>query len=496
MSAHSQIANQHSVFAPRSKLYQGFFGRIFGDLEPWVPPFDPSGDPAADAFFKDIATRLMKEPADADAAFDSTIPVGYTYFGQFVDHDITFDPSSSLMRQNDPQMLNNFRTPRLDLDNIYASGPDASPHLYEKGTGRFLLGKGVNNNEPDLPRNQDSTALIGDPRNDENIIVSQLQLAFLKLHNRLFDHKLAELDDGKKAFDEARRMVTWLYQFIVWNDFIKRIINQDTWKSVLKLEVKGSINRWKLNTEFYRWKNTPFIPVEFSVAAYRLGHSMVRNVYQLNIVKGLRDFTPIFNMKGQPDLRGGRQLPAQHTLQWDWFLQLPSSIAVPNEAFFPQMSRKLDPLLSEALTRIPAGPGGDNALAFLNLKRGWRMGLPSGTDVARHLGVPPLSTEPHEEALWFYILKEAGSLPGANGGNMLGHVGSTIVGEVFAGLLYGDPNSYLNLWPTWTPADEPFFVENKDPNTETGWQLGDLIHIAGMPENGQQVTDLINNGSF
>jgi hypothetical protein len=501
MSIHGQIAGQHSVFAPKSKLYKGFFGRIFPDLEPWIPPFDPrGGDPEADAFFQDIATTKMIEPEGADASFDSNMPAAYTYFGQFIDHDITFDPSSSLMRQNDPQMLNNFRTPRLDLDNVYGSGPGASPHLYEKDAkgqsiGKFLLGNGVNANEPDLPRNQIGTALIGDPRNDENIIVSQLQLSFLKLHNRIYDHQRNTQDD-EKAFGEARRMVTWLYQFIVWNDFVKRIINNDTWNTVLKLESSGSVKRWQLNTEFYNWKNTPFIPIEFSVAAYRFGHSLVRNAYQLNIVKGLEVLTPIFDLTGQPDLRGGRQLPQNHTLQWDWFLKLPSSIKIPDKAFFPQMTRKIDPLLSKALASIPAGPGGSNALAFLNLKRGWRMSLPSGPAVARLMGLKPITTEPQEEALWFYILKEAGSLPGTNGGSMLGRVGSTIVGEVFAGLLYGDPNSYLNLWPTWTPSDESFFADKGPFDPSIDWQLGDLIRLAQMPEDGQQVTNLINNGSF
>ena len=491
MSTHSRISNVHGIIPPRSHLYKGFFGRIFSDLEPWAPPFSPkSDDTAANTFFLETANTFMKEPADADESLDSSLPAGYTYLGQFIDHDISFDPSSSLMRQNDPQMLNNFRIPRLDLDNVYASGPDASPHLYERDShdqpiGRFLLGHGNNSNEPDLPRNQANTALIGDPRNDENLMISQIQLAFLKLHNRLFDHVFDSQDDKQLAFSEARRQVTWLYQFIVWNDFVKRIINPDTWTAALQLEVKGSTKRWKLNTEFYDWKHTPFIPVEFSVAAYRFGHSLVRNAYQINTTIGFGTEVPLFE-RGGNDLRGGQRLRTNHSIQWDWFLDLPSTSGP-----FPQMTRKIDPLLSQALSNIPAGPGG-NVLAFRNLKRGWRMGLPSGTDVARHLGVSPIATEPHEEALWFYILKEAEEA----GGNHLGRVGSTIVGEVFAGLLYGDPNSYLNLWPTWTPASEPFFFDKGPYAPERGWQFGDLIRMAQMPENATQTSDLLTSGSF
>ncbi|MEM7347738.1 MAG: heme peroxidase family protein [Chloroflexota bacterium] len=527
MSTHSRISSLTSAVPPRSRLYQGFFGRLFPDLPAWHPPKDkpntaqapdraqdqnPDTIQGPDEFFKNSAVKMI-EPDGED--FDSDIPAGYTYFGQFIDHDITFDPASSLVRQNDPNMLHNFRTPRLDLDNVYLNGPEASPHLYERNAkgqpiGRFLIGAGANENEPDLPRNQIGTALIGDPRNDENVIVSQLQLAFLKFHNRIFDETRKKLDD-QAAYVETRRIVTWTYQYVVWHDFVKRIINDTVWSSVLKLIKVAGIKRWALNTQFYDWRNTPFMPIEFSVAAYRFGHSLVRDRYEVNVSNVERDENgnvvsdengrpkfleiPVFDLNNpKNDLRGGQKLKERHTIQWDWFLKLPTSR---DEFGFPQKTRKIDPFLSQTLAKIPAGPGGSNALAFLNLKRGWRMGLPSGPDVAKHLGLEPIKiNSPHEEILWVYILKEAADLPGDNKGEMLGRVGSTIVGEVFAGLLAGDPNSFFNIDPLWTPSKEPLLADKGPVDGDEGWQLGDIIRLAKMPENGRQVTSLITTGQL
>src|SRR5262249_53274304 len=122
------------------------------------------------------------------------IAAGYTYLGQFIDHDLTFDPVSSLQRENDPNALVDFRTPRFDLDCVYGRGPDDQPYLYQHDGVRMPLGRPLpgNNDDPntrDVPRNSPDAgpkrALIGDPRNDENVIVSQLQGVFLRFHNRV-----------------------------------------------------------------------------------------------------------------------------------------------------------------------------------------------------------------------------------------------------------------------------------------------------------------------
>ena len=86
---------------------------------------------------EDVGRPEELGPEDPDAG-DSSVAAVYTYFGQFVDHDITFDPVSSLERLNDPDALVNFRTPRFDLDSVYGRGPLDEPFLYDDNDlGRF-----------------------------------------------------------------------------------------------------------------------------------------------------------------------------------------------------------------------------------------------------------------------------------------------------------------------------------------------------------------------
>jgi hypothetical protein len=120
--------------------------------------------------------KTMREPAGAGAEEDNqNLPAAYTYLGQFVDHDITFDPTSLQQQVNDPDALTDFRTPRYDLDSLYGRGPDDSPYLYEWTDPRFrgiklLAGRnpdadvdGTPLTRQDLPRNEQGRALIGDP---------------------------------------------------------------------------------------------------------------------------------------------------------------------------------------------------------------------------------------------------------------------------------------------------------------------------------------------
>lgn len=497
--SHGQHPNSEIV-APRSKFYQGPFGRIFADLEPWSPPGIPD-EKVPDHFLAIARSEMIELPgkkpseiakdeqlrSELENRFGSHIPAAYTYFGQFIDHDITFDPASSLMRQNDPAGLLNHRTPRLDLDNVYGRGPHDSPYLYDQqDAGKLLIGNIAGTKLPDLPRNTQGRALIGDMRNDENAIVSQLQLAFLMAHNTLVDRaRYAGMAD---PFEAARNTLRWLYQFIVWNDFIRRITVDEVNEAALELETTADGRKqWKLGMEdVYKWRNQPFMPVEFSVAAYRFGHSMVRNGYQTNQPhRGFGNFAPIFDVSGggaADDLRGFRPMAPQNVIQWDWFLQMTSS-----QGPFPQRARKIDTSLSNGLAflqEVPTDPTSPmNVLAFRNLVCGWRFGLPSGTSVARKFCIPAIDVAPDHDALWFYILKEAESMPGANAGQMLGRVGSIIVCATFAGLLLGDPNSWLNVQPCWTPSDDPLLKDedNMDSGIAGLWTLGSIIRIAGVP---------------
>ena len=447
----------------RSPLFEGRFGRMFRNL----PPFLPSNE-ALDAL-----ARQMVEPEPQPGQDDTTgdnpdIPAGFTYFGQFVDHDLTFDPTSQLQRDNDPEALVDFRTPRFDLDSVYGRGPDDQPFLYGDDGVHLLIGKNKVGEE-DLPRNGKGRALLGDARNDENLIVSQLTLGLLKYHNRVVDTPPLATLPAEKRFDEGRRIVRWHYQWAVVHDFLSRLVGNEVIENVLRPvsfkvpagpEAK-TINTLQVVLKFFHFSKRAFMPVEFSVGAYRFGHSMVRGEYELN--EQVQDI-PIFAKPPEEDLRGFRERPPGHVIQWARFFKFVES------RLDVQPSRKIDTKLAFGLSILPEAVAKEiHALAERDLKRGKALGLPSGQAIARAMGIPEdlilrgqrlrplpdklLEAFGEDTPLFFYVLKEAEVL---SQGRKLGPVGGRIVAEVLIGLLSADPASYLAIQPTWRPKAGEF----------------------------------------
>lgn len=485
-----------------SPLAQGRFGRMFRNL----PVFSPPDDRRALAELRRLAERMVQpkeddKPLDApDPDQNPDIPSGYTYLGQFIDHDVTFDPVSTLQRQNDPDALTSFRTPRYDLDSLYGRGPADQPYLYEPAPGdraKLALGRSVDKGADahDLPR-FDGVALIGDPRNDENLIVSQLQQVFQRFHNAVVDDVRARGFTGDDVFKEAQRVVRWHYQWIVVNDFLReRVVGPEIVDDILRPAPYGvgglrgrrfarqGVPILRAHLRFYDWQVEPYIPVEFSVAAYRFGHSMVRPSYFINDF--LRQLTggarfPIFSSNTRPDnlenLNGFRPLPDDWGFQWKFFFG-----GLAREANLPQPSYRIDDELAFPLGRLNDPPPlpGLVSLAQRNLLRGLRMGLPSGQTVARAMGIEPLSAREldlddvapsfaEHAPLWYYVLRESRV---RCDGRRLGPVGGRIVAEVLIGLLCGDPLSYLSVAPGWTPELR---------GARRGrFTMGDLIRFAG-----------------
>jgi hypothetical protein len=376
------------------------------------------------------------------------LPSGYTYLGQLIDHDLTFDPVSVLQRDNDPEALIDFRTPALDLDALYGSGPDVQPYLYDFDDERDLRGvrllvtRDDDGRTVDLARNGQGRALIGDARDDENLITSQLHLLLARFHNILVD-QVRDRDGlaGNDLLAEVQRRVRWHYQWIVRHDFLPAFAGPTA--AALPQRAFAPTDR-------------PFMPVEFSAAAFRCGHSLVRARYR---VRGDR-IVPIFAADGEASLRGRRPVPAELRIDWSLFFGPDRRTLTPRA----NRAMRIDDRLAEPLKRVP--PNGD-ALPLLNLRRGRALGLPSGQAVARAMGVDALEPEelrldglprPARRALqdatplWFYLLREA-AMRGA-GGQHLGPVGGRIVAEVLLGLLEADPESYVRRDPAWTPDAE------------------------------------------
>jgi Animal haem peroxidase len=478
----------------QSRTHEGRFGRMFRALP--AAEFDykdlvklaGTGEPNADAPQGIMANPEAADNPDghghlipiahpesegADDEENFGIAAGYTYLGQFIDHDITFDPMSSLMKANDPEAMIDFRTPRLDLDCIYGRGPDDQPYMYEARDRKFATGdldltrNGKATKAKDLPR-FNKRALIGDKRNDENVIISQLQGAFLMYHNALADQF------PTKPFEEIQRLVRWHYQWIVLHDFLPKIVGVDTLHSVLPhLKSGKTIHEDKPKLAFFTWHSDPFMPIEFSAAAYRFGHSMVRPIYRLSTeLDGTSDEKGqdhsvagrkfIFAAVRKRGLNGFQPMVREWAIDWSLFFETGGKKLDPNDktpsrvqpaykfdtslvnplAFLPEFSEPAAGGASMDLEQDKLGfpkPGADpdgspkiSNLALRNLLRGQAMGLPSGQTVARHMCLPVIETKDikigkaiwgedskltplaeygpsfsHDAPLWLYVLAEA-----------------------------------------------------------------------------------------
>ena len=431
----------------------------------------------------------------------SIIPAGYTYFGQFVDHDITLDVSSSIDTAQNADDVPNMRTPSLDLDSVYGRGPALDPFLYrfpdpgQPSTAvRMQLGRnrdfgpgGPPNSTGgvvvptnfDVPRvvsgtntvvtEPDSTftAVIGDPRNDENVIVSQLHHAMLKFHNQVVELLITAAFPGD-IFAEAKKIVTHHYQWTVVHDFLPRICGAAAVNAAI-----GSVSAPV---------GSPFsMPVEFAVGAYRFGHSMIRNGYILNssLPPTASTLAGIFEFIRRPRL----PLFSNWAVDFNMFF----NTAHPVGASFNN-ARKIDSVLANGLETIPGSAGIMAVLAARNLRRGLAFGLPSGQAAAKAMKLPVLTEAqltsglPSAEVtllnsngkvlltktpLWYYVLREAMV---TRNGNQLGPLGARIVAETFVRMLKRDSDSFMNVPGGFTPS-----LPSSTPGTFT---IADMLEFA------------------
>lgn len=497
------------------------FGRLFGRTQ--CAPRPEETDRVVRKLMQ--LGHLMNERAGGGNAGgnnnDSDIPAGYTYLGQFIAHEITFDSTGDLLRANlQPE---NLRTPEVDLDSLYGSenGPKDHPELYSDGvrlkTDKTVGGELILESFPnDLPRGtKDSPdgkkkgspkeALLGDPRNDENLALAQTHLAFIHFHNKVVDKIWAEHADysAAKVFEQAREQVIRHYQWIIVYDFLPQLVRADVLECVM-----NHGNRWfKGNSS-----DGLFMPIEFSAAAFRIGHSMVRDIYEWNPLRRTDKYrylavslTDLFMQTGflrdiPPAAAAGAPAPQRRPLDgydnlksnWviDWrhfynFDELGHVCRVPKRNF----SAKLDTVFDFRLDEMGGFPAESiaemqRAITVRNLLRGFYLGLPTGEEAAEWMGETPLTRKelssvrlangemvsgPHEAVLddpvfwgktplWYYVLKEAelvGCGPDGKPGNRLGPVGGRIVAETLIGLVRNSPYSIFEENPEgekWCPT--------------------------------------------
>jgi hypothetical protein len=444
---------QHIRSEPR-----GYYSRLFG------APAEPI---ARDQETKLVELgRAMRYQVEREGTL--TPRIGFTYFGQFLGHDLTYDTTPLEGPYSEPGRTPNYRTPFLDLDHIYGQGPAKSPHLYEGDEGAEIFKVGATTPagyRRDLPLKH-GTILIGDQqdtRNLDNLLLRQLHVVFLKFHNEAIRQLgarpssitgIENLGAGS-LFKRAQRLVRWHYQWIIRHDYLPRILHTSIWNHQERRTLGQSDRR-----------GTYSVPIEFSLAAFRFGHSMVRNAYRLNcrtrrvVIGQLMALGP----KAAP-------LPDDYLVEWGTFFDgLPTSGPQASSSYIDTSISRAMHGLSPAIIRLAnkLEPPDPSNLPVRTLLRGARAGLPSGQEAAAALLEQGLITPQdrlttaeltrdtcdlsggvlretglgENTPLFYYILKEAELRAD---GLTLGPVGSHIVSETVQGSLEADPGGYMAM---------------------------------------------------
>jgi hypothetical protein len=431
----------------------GRFGRLFPNLPPFEPPVKPLIELGRSGGPMDAGKNI--QPSE----LSTTIPSGFTYFGQFLDHNITFDADSSLDRLDDPMATTNFRSARIDLEHVYGLGPTTQSFEYydKENIGRFWIDPTASY---DVPRNRQGVALIPDPRNDNTVITIQLHLALMKFHNKVVE-QLESTAPKEELFAVAQQLVIWHYQWIVLHEWLSLILKTDVYADIMEH-----------GRRYFTWTDRPYIPVEFNVAAYRL-HALVLEGYRLNSKKS----GVLFELR-----KPFAPLQQEQVIDWSYFFDFGDGKVQYAKRFeakiantFLNIPGPIDNPLEWPFDVPPENQPDLRSIAVRNLLRARAFALPSGQDVALRLGYTPLTQEElglaksglTEAPLWYYVLKEAEL---HTNGVTLGDVGSRIVGEVMLGLVEGDPASYLNVSPNWTPT----------LGSNGTFTMVDLLQVAGL----------------
>jgi len=512
--------------------------------------------------FKPEALAILAELADPSnkiGAAPREIGAAYTYFGQFIAHDISKIRRGALPPLRGPvptiELVQDI-SPSLDLDCLYGSSigfgsyiPKGGPHC-----GQFL---GVPAPEDqtasvqnfyDLPRDPDcpeSGSLIGDPRNDENFLVARIHVLMMNFHNRIFE--LWVNSGADDPFSKARQEVTLLYQYVIKNDFLNKIMENVVFDQLFnQLAITSTLLRPSSGEE-------PQIPIEFTVASFRFGHSMVRDRYIINDdLQGKKNdlsLNDIFGLTGP----GGEweSVLNDPELNVDWGMLI--NLKAYGDNRIETIANAFDTALAQDLLNMRNEASNNRNLAKRNLGRGLEVNLPCAQDVIEHLWKcfpdycsamelpileevcrdlksfsesvniqdianqnvqsddPPSNLQGEIERLtnvtrsieaalnkcdhwlklpiWTYILIEPAWLPAAQANKRLGKLGSIIVGEVFQSLLKATRISIYNSTQT---QDANFtFFEHLNDIIETEKLTNNALQRGEVTKDNIQLADII-----
>ncbi|WP_236788291.1 heme peroxidase family protein [Amycolatopsis sp. GM8] len=496
------------------------------------------GPQADNALLQELA-KAMTAPTQNEQ--DSEVPAGFTYLGQFVDHDLTLDRTATALGDDvTVDELVQGRSPALDLDSLYGRGPLRDKHFYAADGIRLRVGTtaavdgdaGTNINRTgfDVPRvgtgatkADERTAQIPDTRNDENLAVAQTHIGFINFHNRVVDKLAAQPVPSALLFERAREEVVKHYQWMVRQDFLPRIVHREIvddvfahGRAIFDVGVSGPAT----------------MPIEFSVASYRLGHSMAREAYSWNRIFQPGGLTPatlllLFRFSGTAgnlapagDLddpnSGALRLPTNWIVDWRRLHDFSPTGRPELQGPVLNLARRIDTILADPLAALPAGTFGGRELglpaddiqrnlAYRNLVRANMVELATGQQMfalideklsaagkARPTALTPdqivngngtgadlskLTPEMRAQLtentpLWFYVLRES-----EVGDGHLNGVGGRIVAEVFHRCMEASGYSILREpeWRPWAPTGAP---------SET-FTMADLLLVAadGKVEN-------------
>jgi hypothetical protein len=450
-----------------------------------LPPAPPVLN--SDVYFEAL-TELGRAMVDDDSKVCDDRPeilldAGYTYFGQFVAHDLTKDVSSIEEAATRPlEELENLQTPRLDLDVLYGGGPSHSPELYKSDGIRLKVGTSSAATKAfDICVGKCGERVIADDRGAENLILRQMTSVFARFHNFAVEQLEQECDSEAIVFERARQQMRWQFQYLVVHDYLRSVLEPSIFRKVFV------VRKPRL-----RWSSFS-IPIEFSAAAMRFGHAMVRPNYLFAFGQEML----LQNMFGRNGDLGS--LKDDLKIEWGFFFQGAGPVSA-------LTSRPIDTRLSPGFQQLPedliGAPiavcphlkkrGNFSQLAVRTLLRGAGLRLASGQTVAAAFGEPVLTEDDvirnaygeltnqgrilrratlrAETPLWYYILKESETL---QNGNVLGPTGSHIVAETIYAALLSDTTSYLykpeRLPPAWKALDD-----------ERIYSLGELFRFAAL----------------